>query len=336
MAFGIDKKNQILTIAIPTFNRSTRLEKSLNDLLSQIKKSGKRQYISVFVSDNGSSDNTYKIAEKQREIFLNNNISFSINVFSENQGFDANVLCCYRNCSTDYIWFLSDDDNILDGSINVIIQNIKKFAPNVLYYNFDQYPYKTETPLIKDSILYNSVNKNNIQSISKIVSSPKLTSLVIRKKNDLTDKFSSFINLNYMHIALALQTGFDFGKIYHSKKFIACPDDDFIDHIDFVPYIGNDLVETVIQILKLNNKPDLYKYFQLKKMDPVISSMATLGLYFNDNFVVKKELRFKLYMTIKNGIKVKHFFIPQFIKVFIKLIIGYIIFLLRKVKLKNK
>ena len=70
-----------------------------------------------------------------------------------------------------------------------------------------------------------------------------------------------------------------------------------MDHIDFVPYIGNDLIKTVIQILKLNNKPDLYKYFQLKKMDPVISSMATLGLYFNDNFVVNNS--YKLFVRVE-------------------------------------
>ncbi len=83
MASGIDKETRILTIAIPTFNRSTRFEKALNDLLSQITKSGKGKYISVVVSDNGSTDNTSEIADKQRKIFSNNNIPFSINVFNK-------------------------------------------------------------------------------------------------------------------------------------------------------------------------------------------------------------------------------------------------------------
>ncbi len=64
----------------------------------------------------------------------------AFNTFNENVGFDLNVLNCYNNCSSDYIWFLSDDDNIIDGVINTILTDIKNLSPNILFYNFDQFP----------------------------------------------------------------------------------------------------------------------------------------------------------------------------------------------------
>lgn len=294
---------KLLTIAIPTFNRANRLEKSLNDLLSQIIKSEKKQYLSVFVSDNGSIDTSAAVINKYSDIFKQNNILFSSHSFSNNRGFDANVQNCYRNCDSEYVWFLSDDDTIIDGAINSIIGDIQKHAPSVLYYNFDQDPYNSENPYIKAKILYRNVDVNNIHSILKIINWPKLTSLVIRKIDGQAGEKVKTCDFDFMHVALAIQTGLDYGRVFHSDKFIARPDDDYKDHIDFPPYIGNNLKKTVRLVLLLNNKADIYQQIKIKKVDPLTSSMDTLGSYYRGKFVLSTELKSELYSTVIHELK---------------------------------
>lgn len=295
--------DKLLTIAIPTYNRAHRLEKSLNDLLSQIIKSKKKQYLSVFVSDNGSTDTTAAVINKYSDIFNQNNIIFSSHSFSNNRGFDANVLNCYRNCDSEYIWFLSDDDNIIDGAINSIIDDIHKYAPNVLYYNFDQDPFSLDNPYNKTTTLFNYVDENNIQSISKIIEWAKLTALVIKIIGRQSGEKVKNLNHDFMHLALALQTALDYGMVLHSEKCIARPDKDYMDHIDFPPDIHNYLAESVDIILRQNNRSDIYQKLNIKLVDPLPLSMNWLILYYRGKFVLTTELKSKLYSIVINELK---------------------------------
>ena len=295
--------DKLLKIAIPTYNRAIRLEKSLNDLLSQIIKSGEKQYLSVFVSDNGSTDTTAEIIEKHSSIFKQNNILFSSQTFSENRGFDANVLNCYRNCDSEYIWFLSDDDNIIDGAINSIIDDIHKYEPNVLYFNFDQDPYNLDNLYNKTTILFNYVDENNIESISKIVAWAKLTALVIKKIGGQSGEKVKNLDHGFMHLALALQTVLDYGMVLHSEKCIARPDKDYMNNIDFPPYIANYVAETVDIVLRQNNRSDIYQKLNIKLVDPLTSSLDWLQSYYRGKFVLSPELKSKLYSTVINELK---------------------------------
>jgi len=296
--------DNILTIAIPTYNRANRFDKSMNVLLSQIIKSGKRQYLSVFVSNNGSTDATAKIIDKHKDIFRKHGISFFSHTFCENNGFDANVLCCYRKANSEYVWFLSDDDNIIDNAINLIIDDIHKYTPNVLYFNFDQPPYNLDNPYNKTTTLFNYVEGKSIESISKIIAWPKLTSLVIKINGGRSGEKVKNLDHNFMHVALALQTSLDYGMVLHSEKFIARPDKDYMDHIDFTPYVVNKLDKTVRFVLLQNNRADIYGHIKIDKVDPLTSSMDTLGCYYRGKFVLTPELKCELYSTVIHELNV--------------------------------
>ena len=116
-----------LTIAIPTYNRAKRLRKALLDLCCEINSAIYKSNIAVFISNNGSEDNTSQVIAFGIKLFKENGIPVSANIFQSNQGFDANVLACYANSSGDYIWFLSDDDNIIPGAIDKIMVDIIKY-----------------------------------------------------------------------------------------------------------------------------------------------------------------------------------------------------------------
>jgi glycosyltransferase involved in cell wall biosynthesis len=314
--------DKLLTIAIPTYNRANRLEKSLNDLLSQIIKSEKKQYLSVFVSDNGSTDTTAAVINKYSDIFKQNNIIFSSHSFSNNRGFDANVLNCYRKCDSEYVWFLSDDDNIIDGAINSIIDDIHKYAPNVLYYNFDQDPYNLDNPYNKTTILFDHVDEN-IESISKIIAWAKLTALVIKRIGGQSGEKGKNLGHLFMHLVIALQTALDYGMVLHSEKFIARPDKDYMNHIDFPPYIGNYVTETVDIVLRQNNRSDIYQKLNIERVDPLTTSMNWLIPYYRGKFVLTTELKSQLYSTVVYELKnlkitkIKMVVLKSIIKLFI-------------------
>jgi len=317
---------KLLTIAIPTFNRADRLDKSLSDLLEQIIRSENQQILSVFVSNNGSTDTTDEIIDKHSEIFKKNNISFFSHTFSENRGFDANVLNCYRKADSEYAWFLSDDDNVIDNAINSIIDNIHKYAPNVLYFNFDQYPYNMDNPYNKTTTMFNYVDENNIQSISKIIAWPKLTSIVIKRNGGKSGEKIKNLDHHYMHVALALQTALDYGLVLHSENCIARVDKDYMDHIDFPPYILNYLAQTVETVLRQNNRSDIYQHLKLITVDPLASSMNTLGAYYRGKCVLTTELKSILNSTVikeLKKLKITKIKIAALILIAIKLFISY-------------
>lgn len=291
----------ILTIAIPTFNRANRLRKALAELLRLINESSSKKYVSVLVCDNGSADDTGIVLAQSSTLFEESEIPFTFKKFNQNRGFDANILSCYAESSTEYVWFLSDDDNVREGVIDTIIRDISEYAPSVIYYNFDQKPYTTADPYIKAPEFFDVVAPENLRSLKKIIAWPKLTSVVIRSAEaglQVQDNKSWFA-----HVALAMQCGLSHGRILHSTEFIAFPDDDYMDNINFPPYIGNDLNIAIKQTLLLSGRMDLYDQLALSYGDPLSSSLNTLGAYYRGRFALTPSLKRELVKTVKHELK---------------------------------
>ncbi len=117
-----------LTVCIPTYNRVDHLKKCLESL----EKQKFNPFISVIISDNASTDKT--------ESFLRHyikNAVFKIEYFrnKSNLGFDGNILNLYQKATSDYVWFLSDDDFILPEKIQYIWRLLNTFKPTALHPN---------------------------------------------------------------------------------------------------------------------------------------------------------------------------------------------------------
>lgn len=104
---------KLLTIAIPTYNRADQLNESIRDLLKVLPGECR-----ILVSDNGSTDNTHEICLKYSR-FENFNFIES----EKNEGYDRNVLKLLENVTTDYIWFLSDDDRITGDLLSIVCKS---------------------------------------------------------------------------------------------------------------------------------------------------------------------------------------------------------------------
>lgn len=110
--------NPILTIAIPTFNRRNKLQMSLTALLEQAQ--GKP--VELLVSDNASTDDTQKFMESF--CLQHPQITYVRN--PENIGPDRNFLNCYNRSSGEYVLLLGDDDLLLPGAVDAMLQTLSR------------------------------------------------------------------------------------------------------------------------------------------------------------------------------------------------------------------
>jgi glycosyltransferase involved in cell wall biosynthesis len=114
----------MLTIAIPTFNRADRLKAALTSILNEINTLQIKDKVSIFVSNNNSSDNTIEILQQIKSIATRNNVQFRFQNNLENLGAAQNVLQCALNVNSKYMLLMTDDDNITPGALSEVLENI--------------------------------------------------------------------------------------------------------------------------------------------------------------------------------------------------------------------
>jgi abequosyltransferase len=109
-----EPKRPLLTIAIPTYNRSQLLRQLLDSLREQIVG---EERVSLLVSDNASTDDTESAV--QEELRRGTTLDYIRN--TANVGSDANFLQCYERSRGKYVWIISDDDVLLPGTIGKLL-----------------------------------------------------------------------------------------------------------------------------------------------------------------------------------------------------------------------
>ncbi len=108
----------LLTIAIPTYNRSKYLERLLTSLAEQ----GEfKSEIEIIVSDNASPDETSEVVDR----FKSNGLTIRYLRNESNIGPDANFLQCYEAANGKYVWIFGDDDFIKPGGIATVLSHLR-------------------------------------------------------------------------------------------------------------------------------------------------------------------------------------------------------------------
>lgn len=122
------ENDKILTIAIPTYNRIEALKKTLYQLIPQLDST-----CFLLILDNHSD----KIVSDEIEAIIGNlpKESYSIIRNRVNVGGDPNIFRCFEFCETQWLWTLSDDDEILPNALEVIKQTINEYN-DALFVNF--------------------------------------------------------------------------------------------------------------------------------------------------------------------------------------------------------
>lgn len=110
----------LLSLCIPTYNRSRFLTSLLNSIAVQI--AGLGDAVEVIVSDNASMDDTESVVEAYRQRFP---ITYSRN--RENEGLPRNLqIMAVSLARGDFTWFVGDDDLICSDGLARLIQVIRQ------------------------------------------------------------------------------------------------------------------------------------------------------------------------------------------------------------------
>jgi len=116
----------VLTIAVPTYNRSANLALLLRSLAPQLLAEHR---VELIISDNCSPDDTPAIVEG----FIQAGLQCRYIRNKENIGSDLNFLQCYNEATAEYVWIFGDDDVILPGSVSTILGLIEGREFDLIY-----------------------------------------------------------------------------------------------------------------------------------------------------------------------------------------------------------
>lgn len=124
----------LLSIAIPTYNRAKYLDLCLQRISEEIDSLNEvqRKLIEVYVSDNGSTDDTPIVVSRYQEMLGK---KFGVVRTRDNMGMDFNFARCYELAKTPYVWLVGDDDIILPGKLKKVLDVLIGNEIDLLYVN---------------------------------------------------------------------------------------------------------------------------------------------------------------------------------------------------------
>jgi abequosyltransferase len=105
----------LLSICIPTYNRSGILKGSLERIYSQTH--NKKLPIEILISDNCSTDKTKDVISD----FIERGMDIRYIRNDTNIGMDRNFYQCYRSARGFYIVVIGDDDYLIDGKLEKLL-----------------------------------------------------------------------------------------------------------------------------------------------------------------------------------------------------------------------
>ncbi|MCE7058637.1 glycosyltransferase family 2 protein [Dyadobacter sp. CY343] len=137
----------MLSVLIPTYNRSEFLMKNLEMLAEMVGQGGFTDKVRLVVSDNCSPDDTFEKVSEFKEL---GKINIDFYRQRENIGLKANVLFVLEKATSEYVMFLGDDDYIsleyLSSCLNII-----EADPKTAYIVPNYVPVSIDNELVSES-----------------------------------------------------------------------------------------------------------------------------------------------------------------------------------------
>lgn len=119
--------NKLISICIPTYNRSSELREGLNQLTPL----AARWDVPIVISDNASTDETVRVVAEAKARYSNVHLHRN----SQNIGMDGNFEVVLRLATTQYAWLLGDDDRIHPQALERVIDLLSAEACDLLLLN---------------------------------------------------------------------------------------------------------------------------------------------------------------------------------------------------------
>lgn len=137
-----------LCFVMPTYNREKTIGSALENISFQIANSKHREYLSILVSENHSTDKSAEIVERFASKY-----DF-IKVVSPEQHLPSgehNLFFALQHVTSEFIWSFADDDLLLPGAIDWIFENLSACESDFILIN-SQYQDADGT-ILRDRLL---------------------------------------------------------------------------------------------------------------------------------------------------------------------------------------
>jgi glycosyltransferase involved in cell wall biosynthesis len=121
-----DVNKPVLSLCIPTYNRSDKLARLLNGIKDNVECAAGK--IEVCISDNASTDGTNEFLKE-----LSPRKYISAIRQSENLGFDKNYAAVFSMAKGNYVWILGDDDIIVENGLEKLLQLLQDESPGYAF-----------------------------------------------------------------------------------------------------------------------------------------------------------------------------------------------------------
>jgi len=122
-------KNYKLSVCIPTFNRSSLLEKCVRSVAEQLVAN---DLVELLVIDNASTDDTPMVCERLSREFA----VFKYQRNSRNLGWHGNTARCINLANGEYIALLGDDDYYQPGLVSQLLMVLSKREYSLVNLNY--------------------------------------------------------------------------------------------------------------------------------------------------------------------------------------------------------
>jgi abequosyltransferase len=116
----------LLTIAVPTYNRSECLAELLTYLAPQVTRA---PGVELLISDNASTDDTTSVVDR----FRKEGVALTYIRNDTNLGMDGNFLQCFERAAGKYVWLIGDDDVLLPGGLEVVLALLREADYDLVY-----------------------------------------------------------------------------------------------------------------------------------------------------------------------------------------------------------
>jgi len=134
---------ELLSICIPTYNRSEYLSELLESIGREIEQEPELAHkIQIYISDNASTDSTWQVCQQFHR--KHNILDYSRN--ERNIGGDRNIIKCCTLGSGKYRWVVGDDELIASGGLVHIIKTLESQKPGLFINNDGRYRAKLSLP----------------------------------------------------------------------------------------------------------------------------------------------------------------------------------------------
>ena len=207
--------NEFLTICIPSFNRPDKLQKLLENLASQ----EGIELCKIIIHDNKSEPAYRKALSK----FIRHHPDLRLEIYENvaNVGMSGNILKCFEIRNSEWLWIMSDDDELLPSAIKLATKTMMEVSDDIDIIKFSSDRSQPEIngeviDDIKGLIKFCDKSKNDFNSFIF------LTNCIyrLRRIQNLADVGYRHAHTYVPHFMMISKLMDDGGKIYISSQQI--------------------------------------------------------------------------------------------------------------------